>query len=191
MVIKARSPCEFHHRPTWSHGVPCETEAQLFHFGFALRKRSHDYSIGLSALAPGEKPQFHEVSEILANKLSLTHWVWIQFYVLHALPTIQGNEHIPQMDTNSTVSPGTKLTAQVQCFSDDSERAFRITGSEEVAVVIGFQPYRADGCRSPGDYLGQILYNRLSSPQYHAPTSPTVLLRTLPPSPVLLRIRLP
>lgn len=63
------------------------------------------------------------------------------------------------------ISPGASLTVQVQ-------RPNSLTGSEEVAVVIGFQSCGTNGCISPSDYMGQILYNGPYDPQYHEPTTP-------------------
>ncbi|KAG6330028.1 hypothetical protein ID866_9062, partial [Astraeus odoratus] len=64
-----------------------------------------------------------------------------------------------------TVTPGTNLTVQIQ-------RPNSLTGSEEVAVVIGFQTCRTNGCISAADYMGLILYNGPFSPQYHEFPSP-------------------
>ncbi|KIM51714.1 hypothetical protein SCLCIDRAFT_142654 [Scleroderma citrinum Foug A] len=64
-----------------------------------------------------------------------------------------------------TVSPGASLTVQVQHPNS-------LTGSEEVAVVIGFQSCRANGCISPSSYMGQILYNGPFDPQYQESMTP-------------------
>ncbi|KAI6144138.1 hypothetical protein BKA82DRAFT_3938796, partial [Pisolithus tinctorius] len=48
----------------------------------------------------------------------------------------------------------------------------RLTGSEGVAVVIGFQSCGANRCISSNDDLGQVLYNGSFSPKYHELTSP-------------------
>ncbi|KAG6329264.1 hypothetical protein ID866_9824 [Astraeus odoratus] len=64
-----------------------------------------------------------------------------------------------------TVSPGANLTVQVQ-------RPNSLTGSEEVAVVIGFQSCGTSACISPADYMGVILYNGPFNPQYHETTLP-------------------
>ncbi|KIO04218.1 hypothetical protein M404DRAFT_143588, partial [Pisolithus tinctorius Marx 270] len=47
-----------------------------------------------------------------------------------------------------------------------------LTGSEGVAVVIGFQSREANRCISSNDDLGQVLYNGSFSLEYHELTSP-------------------
>ncbi|KAG2366080.1 hypothetical protein BDR07DRAFT_1449564 [Suillus spraguei] len=64
-----------------------------------------------------------------------------------------------------SVSPGSNLTVQV-------ERPDTLTGSEEVAVVIGIQSCPGTPCISPADYMGQILYNGPFNPQFHEPYNP-------------------
>ncbi|KAG2135182.1 uncharacterized protein EDB93DRAFT_1171184 [Suillus bovinus] len=59
-----------------------------------------------------------------------------------------------------SVSPGSNMTVQV-------ERPDSLTGSEEVAVVIGIQSCPGSPCISPADYMGQILYNGPFDPQFH------------------------
>ncbi|KAG9313272.1 hypothetical protein JVU11DRAFT_5576 [Chiua virens] len=61
---------------------------------------------------------------------------------------------------NQTVSPGDALTVQVQ-------RPNSLTGSEEVAVVIGLQSCPNRPCTPPSDFMGSILYNGPFDPQYH------------------------
>ncbi|KAG1809729.1 hypothetical protein EV424DRAFT_1349927 [Suillus variegatus] len=51
-----------------------------------------------------------------------------------------------------SVSPGSNLVVQV-------ERPDTLTGSVEVAVVIGIQSCPGTPCINPADYMGQILYN--------------------------------
>ncbi|KAF8838742.1 hypothetical protein BDN67DRAFT_991149 [Paxillus ammoniavirescens] len=64
-----------------------------------------------------------------------------------------------------SVTPGTNLTVQVQ-------RPNSLTGSEEVAVVIGFQSCPSGPCISPASYMGQILYNGPFDPVYHETYNP-------------------
>jgi hypothetical protein len=47
-----------------------------------------------------------------------------------------------------------------------------LTGSEEVAVVIGLQSCPETPCISPADLMGQILYNGPFNPQYHETYNP-------------------
>jgi len=61
---------------------------------------------------------------------------------------------------NQTVSPGSDLIVQVQ-------RPNSLTGSEEVAVVIGLQSCPNRPCIPPSDLLGDILYNGPFKPVYH------------------------
>lgn len=64
-----------------------------------------------------------------------------------------------------SVSPGSSLAVQV-------ERPNSLTGSEEVAVVIGIQSCPGTPCISPAGYMGQILYNGPFNPQYHETYNP-------------------
>ncbi|KAG2063956.1 hypothetical protein BDR04DRAFT_1122908 [Suillus decipiens] len=64
-----------------------------------------------------------------------------------------------------SVSPGSNLTVQV-------ERPDTLSGSEEVAIVIGIQSCPGTPCISPADYMGQILYNGPFNPQFHEPYNP-------------------
>ncbi|KAG1839187.1 hypothetical protein C8R48DRAFT_621813 [Suillus tomentosus] len=59
-----------------------------------------------------------------------------------------------------SVSPGSNLVVQV-------ERPDTLTGSVEVAVVIGIQSCPGTPCIDPADYMGQILYNGPFDPQFH------------------------
>ncbi|KAH7910768.1 hypothetical protein BJ138DRAFT_1152242 [Hygrophoropsis aurantiaca] len=65
----------------------------------------------------------------------------------------------------TSVSPGSSLTVQV-------ERPNSLTGSEEVAVVIGIQSCATRACISPAEYMGSILYNGPFAPQYYDPEDP-------------------
>jgi len=47
-----------------------------------------------------------------------------------------------------------------------------LTGSEEVAVVIGLQSCPGTPCIAPADFMGQILYNGPFNPQYHETYNP-------------------
>ncbi|KAG0709263.1 hypothetical protein DFH29DRAFT_978825 [Suillus ampliporus] len=64
-----------------------------------------------------------------------------------------------------SVSPGSSLTVQV-------ERPNSLTGSEEVAVVIGLQSCQGMPCIDPADFMGHILYNGPFNPQYHETYNP-------------------
>lgn len=50
------------------------------------------------------------------------------------------------------------------------ERPDTLTGSVEVAVVIGIQSCPGTPCIDPADYMGQILYNGPFDPQFHETT---------------------
>lgn len=52
------------------------------------------------------------------------------------------------------------------------EKPNSLSGSEEVAVVIGIQSCPGAPCISPADYMGQILYNGPFNPQYHETYNP-------------------
>ncbi|KAF9220108.1 hypothetical protein BS17DRAFT_353969 [Gyrodon lividus] len=79
---------------------------------------------------------------------------------LFAAAALAQNAAIGLPKQGQSISPGSNLTVQVQ-------RPNSLTGSEEVAVVIGFQSCPSGPCISPADYMGQILYNGPFSPQYH------------------------
>ena len=64
-----------------------------------------------------------------------------------------------------TASPGQNITVQVT-------RPNSLTGSEEVAVAIGFQSCPNYECASPADIMGYILYNGGYDPEYRQPASP-------------------
>jgi hypothetical protein len=61
---------------------------------------------------------------------------------------------------NQAVSAGSDLIVQVQ-------RPNSLTGSEEVAVVIGLQSCPNRPCTPPSSFMGTILYNGPFNPQYH------------------------
>ncbi|KAH7889170.1 hypothetical protein F5I97DRAFT_1934137 [Phlebopus sp. FC_14] len=84
---------------------------------------------------------------------------------LFAAATVAQNAAITYPSGRTPVSPGRSLTVQVS-------RPNTLTGSEEVAVVIGFQSCVGRPCVSPADYMGQILYNGPFNPQYHDPENP-------------------
>jgi len=83
-----------------------------------------------------------------------------------------------------SVAPGSSLTVQVErpvsfkvvlCLLSKPSTALlqnSLTGSEEVAVVIGLQSCPGTPCISPADYMGQILYNGPFNPQYHETYNP-------------------
>ncbi|KAG1759275.1 hypothetical protein EDD22DRAFT_906736 [Suillus occidentalis] len=82
-----------------------------------------------------------------------------------------------------SVSPGSSLTVQVErpvslrhavmpCSLINAFLQNSLTGSEEVAVVIGIQSCPGTPCIAPADYMGQILYNGPFSPQYHETYNP-------------------
>ena len=84
---------------------------------------------------------------------------------------------------NQTASPGSNIIVQVQrpvglatlhlpperitdyalCFVSQNS----LTGSEEVAVVIGLQSCPDRPCTPPSGFMGTILYNGPFSPVYH------------------------
>ncbi|KAJ7434517.1 hypothetical protein B0H11DRAFT_1757567 [Mycena galericulata] len=62
----------------------------------------------------------------------------------------------------ATVTPGTNITVEV-------DRPDTLTGSIEVAVVIGFLscvPFNAQTCPPPSEIIGQILYNGPYDPEF-------------------------
>ncbi|KAJ7769220.1 hypothetical protein DFH07DRAFT_769116 [Mycena maculata] len=68
----------------------------------------------------------------------------------------------------TTVTAGSNLTVEV-------DRPDSLTGSTEVAVVIGFLscvPF-PDGCPPASDILGDILYDGSYDPQFHTNVTPT------------------
>ncbi|KAJ7143709.1 hypothetical protein C8R44DRAFT_657321 [Mycena epipterygia] len=60
----------------------------------------------------------------------------------------------------STVHRGSKVVVEV-------DRPDTLTGSTEVAIVIGFQSCSQYPCSSPMDRIGNILYNGSYDPQFH------------------------
>ncbi|KAA8648469.1 hypothetical protein EYZ11_007703 [Aspergillus tanneri] len=52
------------------------------------------------------------------------------------------------------------------------QRPNTLTGSEEVAVVIGIQSCADSPCRDPKDVMGHILYNGPFKPVYHEASLP-------------------
>ncbi|KAG6887339.1 hypothetical protein C0995_015968 [Termitomyces sp. Mi166 len=66
----------------------------------------------------------------------------------------------------ASVTPGSNLTVEI-------DRPDTLTGSTEVAVVIGVISCPTSGCRSVGDGVGTVLYNGGYDPQFHttAPVS--------------------
>ncbi|KAF8442064.1 hypothetical protein L210DRAFT_3398358 [Boletus edulis BED1] len=79
---------------------------------------------------------------------------------LFATATFAQNAALGLPMFNQTVNPGSDLIVQVQ-------RPNSLTGSEEVAVVIGLQSCSNRPCTPPSDFLGNILYNGPFKPQYH------------------------
>ncbi|KAJ7694857.1 hypothetical protein B0H17DRAFT_931470 [Mycena rosella] len=66
----------------------------------------------------------------------------------------------------SSVKAGSNITVEV-------DRPDTLTGSTEVAIVIGFLscvPFPA-GCPSPSDIIGNILYNGPYDPEFHTNVS--------------------
>ncbi|KAF9242048.1 hypothetical protein BU15DRAFT_60559 [Melanogaster broomeanus] len=84
---------------------------------------------------------------------------------LFAAAAYAQNAVIGLPEQGQSVNPGSNLTVQIQ-------RPNSLTGSEEVAVVIGFQSCSSSPCISPADYMGQILYNGPFDPQYHESYNP-------------------
>ncbi|KIJ59728.1 hypothetical protein HYDPIDRAFT_100131 [Hydnomerulius pinastri MD-312] len=58
----------------------------------------------------------------------------------------------------STVTAGSNIIVQI-------DKPMSLTGSEEVAVVIGIEPCNNGVCNPPSDGLGDILYNGPYNPQ--------------------------
>jgi len=85
--------------------------------------------------------------------------------VLFAAAALAQNAVIGLPTQGQSVTPGTNLTVQVQ-------RPNSLTGSEEVAVVIGFQSCPSGPCISAASYMGQILYNGPFDPVYHEVYNP-------------------
>ncbi|KAH7910751.1 hypothetical protein BJ138DRAFT_1101588 [Hygrophoropsis aurantiaca] len=86
----------------------------------------------------------------------------ILFFALFAAAQNAAIGYPPQ---GTSVSPGSSLIVQV-------ERPNTLSGSEEVAVVIGIQSCATRACISPADFMGSILYNGKFSPQYYDPEDP-------------------
>ncbi|EPQ51133.1 hypothetical protein GLOTRDRAFT_123360 [Gloeophyllum trabeum ATCC 11539] len=61
--------------------------------------------------------------------------------------------------SGTTVSPGSSLTVEV-------DRPNSLTGSEEIAIVIGLRPCYNNYCVDPAEAMGTILYNGDFNPQY-------------------------
>ncbi|KIM57491.1 hypothetical protein SCLCIDRAFT_130440 [Scleroderma citrinum Foug A] len=89
---------------------------------------------------------------------------WLALLLLAAVACAQ-SVVIGYPPNGYTVSPGASLTVQIQ-------RSNSLTGSEEVAIVIGFQSCGTNGCISPSSFMGQILYNGPFDPQYHESMTP-------------------
>jgi hypothetical protein len=65
------------------------------------------------------------------------------------------------------------LNCRLACLTDYAvESQNSLTGSEEVAVVIGIQSCATRACISPSEFMGNILYNGQFNPQYHEPYLP-------------------
>ncbi|GLB41551.1 hypothetical protein LshimejAT787_1001510 [Lyophyllum shimeji] len=62
----------------------------------------------------------------------------------------------------ATVQAGSNLTVEI-------DRPNTLSGSTEIAVVIGVQSCASSPCHSPADGLGNILYNGGYKPQYNQP----------------------
>ncbi|KIL61849.1 hypothetical protein M378DRAFT_1056815 [Amanita muscaria Koide BX008] len=65
----------------------------------------------------------------------------------------------------ASVPAGQDLTVQVV-------RPDTITGSQEVAVVIGLESCTSQSCPSPVDVMGDILHNGPYNPQFQQPNLP-------------------
>ncbi|KIK78853.1 hypothetical protein PAXRUDRAFT_162890 [Paxillus rubicundulus Ve08.2h10] len=85
--------------------------------------------------------------------------------VLLAAAALAQNAVIGLPKQGQSVTPGTNITVQIQ-------RPNSLTGSEEVALVIGFQSCPSGPCIAPTSYMGQILYNGPFSPVYHETYNP-------------------
>ncbi|KAJ7723303.1 hypothetical protein DFH07DRAFT_759603 [Mycena maculata] len=63
----------------------------------------------------------------------------------------------------TTVKPGSQIIVEV-------DKPDTLTGSTELALVIGFLNCFSDPCPSPMDRIGDILYNGSYRPQFHTNT---------------------
>ncbi|KAJ7202018.1 hypothetical protein GGX14DRAFT_463557 [Mycena pura] len=68
----------------------------------------------------------------------------------------------------ATVHPGKTLTVEV-------DRPDTLTGSTEIAIVIGFQSCTGfpAGCPPPADLMGTILFNGPYDPEFHTDVTPS------------------
>ncbi|KAF7977300.1 hypothetical protein HWV62_644 [Athelia sp. TMB] len=74
---------------------------------------------------------------------------------------------------SSTVKPGQSLKVQIN-------RPDSLSGSTEVAVVIGMIGCTASSCPGPDEELGHILYNGLYRPKLHGTTLEETFTVTVP-----------
>ncbi|KAH8689363.1 hypothetical protein BGW36DRAFT_433367 [Talaromyces proteolyticus] len=68
-----------------------------------------------------------------------------------------------------------KLGTQVAAGSDQTiqiQRPDTLTGSNEIAIVIGISPCRDGKCTSPADSMGTILYKGGYDPEFHNGVQP-------------------
>ncbi|KAH7910745.1 hypothetical protein BJ138DRAFT_1101582 [Hygrophoropsis aurantiaca] len=84
---------------------------------------------------------------------------------LFTLVAVAQNAAIAHPPQGTSVSPGSSLIVQI-------ERPNTLSGSEEVAVVVGIQSCATRACISPADFMGSILYNGQFSPQDYSPEIP-------------------
>ncbi|KAJ7635188.1 hypothetical protein FB45DRAFT_989694 [Roridomyces roridus] len=71
----------------------------------------------------------------------------------------------------STISPGTNITVEV-------DRPDTLTGSTEVAIIIGFTScvgFTESQCPPPASLIGSVLYNGPYDPEFHTDVTPTKL----------------
>ncbi|KAG6887756.1 hypothetical protein C0995_013046 [Termitomyces sp. Mi166 len=95
-------------------------------------------------------------------KLNLT-FVVTTFSVLFSTVKAQSIAIVYPAD-GASVTPGSNLTVEI-------DRPDTLTGSTEVAVVIGVISCPTSGCRSVGDGVGTVLYNGGYDPQFHTTTA--------------------
>ncbi|KAJ5904717.1 uncharacterized protein N7473_001633 [Penicillium subrubescens] len=85
--------------------------------------------------------------------------------VVLASVSLAQNSIIGLPTTGYTVTKGSNVTVQVQ-------RLNSLTGSTEIAVVIGVSSCASIACRPAGEVMGTILYQGPFDPQHHESSQP-------------------
>lgn len=128
------------------------------------------YKYGFSSTLNSLPYQTSEYDEVSPCALAI-HCDQLCTKCHHRISSERGSAHPRKQHyrSGSTSSQffDTLHTAVSSCSTQDT-----LTGSEEVAVVVGFQSCSPTGCLNPADYMGQILYNGPFNPQFHEPTNP-------------------